>query len=478
MSAGDSKFGLEISKGVTAKFVMAAIGFVGSVVFARVLGASGYGSFYIITTLVNVLDNPVTGWGNACKKRITETDFPTSEALGAGLISAIVLPCIIIPLVYASQVYTDLYNISGLVLPFSILFIAICIFAVTNRILSGRYNFSAANWADTLRSLFTTPLQLVFVSIGWGVAGMVYGLALATALTIPYVIYKIGIKPSRPSRSSLASIVSYAKYSVPSGFVGSTMSRVDILLLGAFLSSSAVGVYQVSVQLTMAGLFIGGVAQAGLMGRVSNNWSKNNKKQIVDDVTNSLGYVSVLSIPIFFGTVAMPNDLLVTIFGSEYSGVGSILISLALFTVLKTQSTQLRSTVAGIDRPDIITVIKTTALILNVGIGYLLLIEYGIIGVVIATIFSQGLQYISFAYITKQYLPEISLFPNSLQYQLLSGIIMFALVKYAHTLMDITWWGEIAFLIGLGGFTYFTILSVISKSFRATVQGILSDIDI
>ena len=70
MSAGEADFGLEISRGVLAKFAMAGIGFVGSVVFARVLGPGGYGLFYLILTLVNVLDNPVTGWGVACKKRI------------------------------------------------------------------------------------------------------------------------------------------------------------------------------------------------------------------------------------------------------------------------------------------------------------------------------------------------------------------------------------------------------------------------
>jgi len=97
MSAGEADFGLEISRGVLAKFAMAAIGFAGSVVFARVLGPSGYGAFYILVTLVNILDNPVTGWGVACKKRITETGFSTSEALGSGLLGAVILPLVILP---------------------------------------------------------------------------------------------------------------------------------------------------------------------------------------------------------------------------------------------------------------------------------------------------------------------------------------------------------------------------------------------
>ncbi|WP_430505772.1 lipopolysaccharide biosynthesis protein [Haloparvum sp. PAK95] len=475
MSAGEADFGVEISKGILAKFAMAAIGFIGSVVFARVLGPSGYGAFYVVVTLVNVLDNPVTGWGLACKKRISESDFPTSEALGSGLLGAAALPLVILPATYVIHHYTGIYDLSGLVIPFSFLFIVICFFAVSNRILSARSNFSAAEWADTLRSLFTTPLQLIFVLSGLGTVGMVYGLTIATALTIPYVLYQIGVKPVSPSRESLKSISTYAKYSIPNGFIGTTQSRMDILLLGALISSSAVGNYQVSLQLTMAGTFVGGAISMGLMARVSDHWSRNNSTAVIDDVTNSLGYASLLAIPIFFGAAAMPNDLLVTVFGSQYSGTGLVLVGLALYRVLNLQSSQLKSTIAGLDRPDINTRIGATILVLNVGLGYALLLEYGILGVVAATIVSEILRYVSLAYAIKQYLPRIPLFSRPLQHQLFAGILMFAIVDRLHAILGISWWGELLILIGLGGIVYFGVLTSVSESFRVTVKGVLSD---
>lgn len=475
MSAGEADFGLEISKGVLAKFAMAAIGFAGSVVFARVLGPSGYGAFYIVVTLVNILDNPVTGWGVACKKRISETGFPTAEALGSGLFGALILPAVILPLTYLGNDFTDLYNLSGLFFPFSALFIAICFFAATNRILSARSNFSASDWSDTLRSLLTTPLQLAFVLLGLGAAGMVYGLTIATVLTVPYVLYRINVKAKIPTRESLSSISSYAKYSVPNGFIGTAQSQFDILLLGAVLTSSAVGDYQVAMQLTLAGTFIGAVGSKGLMARVSEHWSKDNKPAVVADLTKSVSYASVLAIPIFFGSAAMPNDLLVTVFGSEYGGGGLVLVGLALFRVVKVQSAQLISTVAGLDYPDINTRIGLSVLILNVGVGYLLLIEYGIIGVVVATIISEILRYVALAHTVKQHLPEVSLFTRPLQLQVLAGTVMFAVIDRAHAVMGVSWWGELMLLVCLGGIIYFGTLVAISKSFRVTVSGILSD---
>lgn len=475
MSAGEADFGLEISRGVLAKFAMATIGFAGSVVFARVLGPSGYGAFYILVTLVNILDNPVTGWGEACKKRLTETGFPTSEALGSGLLGAVILPLLILPPTYVVNQYTGLYDLEGLFFPFSLLFVVICLFAATNRILSARSNFSASDWSDTLRSLFTTPLQLGFVVLGFGAAGMAYGLALATALIVPYVLYRIGVKPAIPSRDTLNSISSYAKYSVPNGFIGTAQSRFDILLLGALLTSSSVGDYQVSMQLTLAGTFIGAVTSKGLMARVSEYWSKDDREAVITDLTHSLSYASVLAIPIFFGAIAMPNDLLVTVFGPEYSGIGGVLVGLSLFRVLKVQSSQLKSTIDGLGRPDINTRIGLLVLFSNVGLGYLLLLKYGILGVVAATIISEIARYTTLAYIIKQYLSSVPLFARPIRHQLFAGASMFVIVDQMHANMGVSWWGELLLLIGLGGAIYFLILVVISESFRVTVRGILAD---
>jgi len=229
------------------------------------------------------------------------------------------------------------------------------------------------------------------------------------------------------------------------------------------------------MQLTMAGTFIGGVTSEGLMARVSEHWSRNDVSATVTDVTNSLSYASILAIPLFFGAAAMPNDLLVTVFGQQYSGVGMVLVGLAFFRALNMQTGQLGSTIAGLDRPDINTRIGVVVLALNVGLGYLFLLKYGIVGVVAATIVSELVKYIGFAYVVKQYLPEIQLLPRPVRHQLLSGAFMFLTVDGVHALTGVSWWGELLFLVSLGGAVYASVLIVISEPFRITVRGIISD---
>lgn len=473
-SVGDVKFGLEISKGVLAKITMAAIGFVGAIIFARVLGPGGYGAFYLVVTLVNVLDNPVTGWANACKKRLSEKAFPTDEALSTGLIGVLVNTVVVVPAMALLLFFTDIFEIQQLFVPFAVLFGAISLFAATNRMLSGRANFASADWSDTLRSVFTFPLQLALVLAGFGAAGMVYGLAGATLLTIPYVLYRLDVRPSLPSRETVRSIWEYARYSIPSGFVGTTQSRVDILILGALLAStSAVGYYETALKLTIAATFITDSMSIGLMARVSNLHSRG--ESVSRDVNNSLSYTSLLAIPVFFGALAIPEALVVTVYGAEFRPAGPFLVGLALYQVLYTQVEQLGSVVAGLDRPRRVLVASGASLAVNAILGIVLFYVVGPIGVVGATIVAEALKYVVLGGTVKRALPDVVMVPRPLRHQALAGGLMFVVVDRAHSLVDVSSAIHLVALVGVGAIVYGTVLGAISTEHRTTAVGILRD---
>lgn len=475
MSIGDTEFGLEILRGVAAKFAMAALGFVGSILFARELGPSGYGAFYLILTLVNVLDNPVTGWANACKKRLTETEFPVAEALGSGLLGVLASIVVVLPGMFLFVEFTDVFEIRGLFVPFCALYVCISLFEVAHRILSGRANFSSAEWADTLRSVFTLPLQvLLAIILSLGAAGMVYGLAAATFLTFPYLLYRIGIHPSLPTRESAHRIGEYAKFSIPTGFIGTAQSRVDVLLLGVLLATTnAVGYYEVALKLTMPAGFIAGVTSSGLLGRVSNLLSRGDS--VEQDVTNALAYAGLLATPIFFGALAIPEPLLVTIYGGEFRAAAAFLAGLALFRLLSTQVNQLTSVVAGLNRPDVNMWISAASLLLNVCLGYALFRIIGPVGIVVATIASECLKYLLSAYFVKREIPGVRLIPRPLVEQLGAGVLMYVVVERTYLILGVRSWVDLGIILAIGGTTYFAVLVTISRELRQTARGILMD---
>ena len=91
MGIGDTNFGVQVGIGFVGRVVGALLAFVGSIVLARALGPTDYGVFYLMLSVVAFLDNPMTGWAEACRKRLTETEFPAGDAIGstvAGIVLA------------------------------------------------------------------------------------------------------------------------------------------------------------------------------------------------------------------------------------------------------------------------------------------------------------------------------------------------------------------------------------------------------
>lgn len=470
----DAGFGLEISRGVVAQIFTALIGFAGSVVFARVLGPGGYGGFYLLLSLVQVGDNPVSGWASACKKRFSEGVERKGEIVGAALTIALlaigIAVVVTLPLSETLESYTGQPRARYLIL---VLFAAMVLFISVNQTLAGTASFSVSFWTDALRSLFTIPLQLGLILSGMGVAGMIYGLAGATLLLVPVVIYAIGESVSVPSMETLHSLASFAKYSIPNSFIGTAYNRLDVLLLGFVLTPVAVGEYEVALKFTIPATFIASVSSNGLMARVSNRVSRG--ETVADDIVNTLSFSGLLAIPVFFGALAIAEPLVRTVYGADFASAAPLLVGLALFRVVEAQGQPLRAVIDGVNAPEINTWISLGTVIFNLALGYGLAVQIGAIGVVIATVLAETVRYLATAITVRRRIPDVRLLPRPLVDQIVSGLAMYITVVLAHRSIPVRSWVDLLVLLGIGAFTYFIVLIAVSPSFRVTARGIAED---
>ncbi|MFD1563004.1 lipopolysaccharide biosynthesis protein [Haloarchaeobius amylolyticus] len=464
--------GGETVKATAAKFAMAAIGFVGTVVFARMLGPTGFGGYYLLFSLVKLGDRAVNGWGTAIMKRFSEADAPERELIGGQLVFTlawVVLTGVVS--VLASRWLVSYTGLPEAPVLFVVLMGAVTLYEPTDRVVQARGLAGASMWIDTFRSLLTFPLQLGLVLLGLGAAGMAYGLAAATFLSLPALWYFVRTKPTIPSRDTLESLWSYAKYSIPNSFLGQAYDRFDIILLGYLLAPAAAGQYEVALKLTVPATFVMLAAQSVLMARVSRLHSQG--EDVSDDISNTLAFSSVVAIPMFFGAVAMPETLVVTAFGAEYADAASLLIGLALFQIVSTQSGPLTSAIGGIDRPDVNTWISATTLGLNVVLGVALTLVYGAIGVVIATVVAETLRYILSAYVIRQELPAVELVPRTLLEQLVASVLMFVVVLLLVRTVPVDRWYHLLAVVSVGAAVYSAALLAISQKLRVTIEGVV-----
>ncbi len=466
--------GGETVKATVAKFTMAAIGFLGTVVFARILGPTGFGGYYLLFSLVKLGDRAVNGWGAAIMKRYSEADAPERELVGGQLLFTLAWVAVtaLVSLLAATWLvsYTGLPEAPVL---FVVLMAAVALYEPIDGIVQARGLIGASMWVDTFRSLLTFPLQLGLVLLGLGAAGMAYGLAAATFLSLPPLWYFVRTQPTIPTRGTVENLWAYAKYSIPNSFLGQAYDRFDIVLLGFLLAPAAAGQYEVALKLTVPATFVMLAAQSGLMARVSRLHSQG--KAVSVDVSNTLAFSSILAIPMCFGAVAMPELLVVTFFGPEYADAATLLVGLALFQVVSTQSGPLTSAIGGIDRPEVNTRISALTLAINVALGVALTIVYGAVGVVVATVVAETIRYVLSVRVIKRELPDVVLFPRTLLEQVAAAVVMFVVVLALLDAVSVDRWYHLLAIVSVGGTVYGATLLAISRKLRVTIRGILEN---
>lgn len=470
--ASDVSLGGETAKATVAKLLMAVTGFVGTIVFARVLGPATFGGFYLLFGLVKLADRPANGWGIAAKKRFSEVADLDREVVGT--VFAVVALWGGIAIVGAVVAANRLRSYTGLEeapVLFVVLLLSVSLYEPLEKVVQARGLVGVATWVDAARSYLTLPLQLGFVLYGFGAAGMAYGLAGASLLVVPALLHYADVLPTVPTRETIRSVWTYAKYSIPSNFFGTVYGRFDVLLLGFMLTPAAAGQYEVAAKLTLPATFVAVTAASGLMSRVSNYHSQD--KDVEPDISNTLAFTSILSIPIFFGALAIPEPLIVTFYGGKYTGAAPLLVGLALYQIVRSQTEPLIQSVNGLDMPEVNMRLSFATLAVNVVLGVALVYFVGAVGVVVATVVAESLRYGVLAFLLKRRLPDLTLFPRTLLEQVGMGAVMFVVVAGANRVVAVRSWLDLSALLILGAGVYGLGLLAISDQLRHTIASVL-----
>lgn len=473
--AGQINLGLESFKGFLGKGVQYVLGFIGTILFARILGPTSFGGYYTLLSLVFLAEQPLRGVANAIEKRFSEANPPRGEIFGSVFAIHVVAYIVVgVLLAFLGDILVSMTNVNNASLVFFILFTSITSFVVFQRILSASGYPALQIWNDTVRSIFTFPLQLLFIFAGFGAAGMGYGLATASILTIPIAIYSVRISLKIPSRDILNSIWNYAKYSVPGAVVSTAYSRLDLLLIGFILTTGAAGQYEVAYKLTKPAILVSTVVAPALFPKISNLHSRD--EAIGTEISNALSFASILAIPIFFGALAIPESLIITIYGGEYRDAAVLLVGLALYQVFSTQVRMYARTIGGIDKPALNLRLSAITLAINIVIGVTLIFEYGALGVVVATILAEFTRYVFYTVVIRRHVSNVRILPRALLEQIAAGALMFVFVEAASNQITVNGWPQLLLIVGIGAVVYSLVLMTISNNLRVTLQSICQDL--
>lgn len=459
---------------ITAKFTLAATGFLGVVIFARALGVKGIGKYYAILAASKMIIQVPGAVNGAIKKRISEVDTGNPEYFGLGLMFNFGFVLLLGVVTLAAYPLLRPY-LGPRIFGFGMVVVvaSLSTFSLVNRVYAATGNPGASFWTDTVRSVLTLGAQVGLLLLGLNVLGLLLGLAGGTFATAVLVYALARIPPMLPTRTEIRRTYEFARWQLPNALLQNMYSRLDVLLLYAIVGSAAVGLYEPALRLTLPATFL--AASIGDTLFVKSSGLSSLGREVISDLRNAVSYATLLSVPIFFGSLALSEQLMGVVYGPDFKDGAWALVGLAAFQLFNTYCDPFSSVINGIDRPDIEFKIKFLILLVHAPLAVLLGMEFGLLGVIAATVFSEVVRV--GLYLAAGYLLFDEIFVVRLVgVQFAGGVIMYAAVVFLKQSISITGWATLLAVVGAGALVYFVILFALSPHVRYTSKHIVKNI--
>lgn len=404
MESGTMNLARSSLKLFSGKIGASAVQFLGIVYFARVLGASPLGVFFLFQALLGILSIPADfGLRGAVNKRISESD--DREAY---LSSAILLKGSAVLLVGAVVVLTGSYVDRYVGAPIAVhLAIALALqeFArLALAVLRGELRVGETAELGLARQVVWVIVGGVLAAQGYGAMALIYGLLTAIAVVLLWGWYKTSVSPGRPTVGHARSLVEYGKYILVSSVGKHVYSWMDVAIIGLFLSQTHVGAYEAAWRVTSVILLLSNAIATTIFPQVSQWEAEDAIEKVESVVQRAITPPLYLAVPAFVGTLLFSRDILRLIFGPEFTIASLVLIVLAGEKILQSCHLIFGRSLQAINRPDLVAVAGAATILTNLVLNVVLVLEFGLVGAAVATALSFLLNTVLNTYYLSQFI--------------------------------------------------------------------------
>lgn len=459
-----------------SKVVSSAAGFVSTIYFARVLGSSTLGRYYLVLSIVGWLSIfGSMGIVNAIIKRLSEgEDSGEFKTAGAVLIAALGL-AIVVGLVAFRGLIAQYFGLERVEFVIVLLLVGLA-GSYVDGVLKGSHLVHVFSLLRPVRRITRTVVQVSAVLVGFGLSGLVFGYAFGGVLVVGIGLVVVGTSYSVPSKRHVRDLLSYAKFAWLGKLEGKTFHQTDILLLGLFVSSGVVGVYGVTWNIAAFLVLFSSAISTALFPEISKLSYEDDDDSVTSLVEDSIGYAGLFTIPGLVGGVLLADRIL-AIYGEEFTSGARLLGILILAVLFYGYQSQFVNILGAIDHPEDAFKTNWVLILLNVTSNAVLIYLYGAIGAAVATASATGLSTGTGYWLTRRHV-TFSLPVDMMGKQVLASLGMAGVVLAGEWLLtSVTDWNTLitVVLVGLGGLSYFALLLALSRDFRVTIRNNLPD---
>ncbi|MFB6207752.1 MAG: oligosaccharide flippase family protein [Candidatus Nanohaloarchaea archaeon] len=295
----------------------------------RTLGPEQYGLFALALAGFFLAQNLATlSLDQAVKKFMPEQLSPehTFQVLYSSLRVALPLSLLTaVGLFFGAPLFENFLE-QGLSMPLKILAIVVPFGVLSGIVVPTFASHNRMQYTVITNHLFQNSLKLATaiaaVSLGMGLAGVIWGFALSvflsSLLAVYFVVEKVGVEFSVPEDKPTKK---YVRYSWPlffSGLIGFVLGWTDTVMLGYYLDSAQVGIYNAAFPLAQVlTVFLGATGSINLP-LMSKLYSKGKLGEINDFYQTNTRWILTFTAPAFLVLFLFPEPVLALTFGREY----------------------------------------------------------------------------------------------------------------------------------------------------------------
>lgn len=455
-----------------SKIIATIAGFAATIIFARVLGAEILGIYSLALGVTAWVTLPTTvGIGGAINKRLSEGSDVGEYMTAGAVIMGFMLFLVTTVVIFAEPLLNE--YIGSPVTQYVLLLVVISTLQdYISAVLQGRHRVHIVGLLSPIGAIGRSVFQITAIVMGLGVAGLLLGHAFGTTVSILLGVLIVSFSLKTPQKRHFENLISFAQFSWLNQMRARTFNKLDIIVLGFFVSSSLVGVYTISWNIaSVLGIFAASLS-ATLFPELSRLAAEDRDGDVRELVEKSLSYAGLVHIPGLVGALILGRRML-RVYGTEFISGYVILVVLILAYLVHSYNKQLLTALEGLDHPEKAFRANLALIVSNVVSNVVLVYIFGWIGAAVATTLSVCFSFIlGYWYLTN--LIDFAVPIRMVEKQILAagimGAVVYVLLKAQQTLFLID--NNVlvlGILISTGATIYFAVLLLLSSQFRNVV---------
>lgn len=447
------------------------MGFLSMMYFARTLGAEILGVYFVYMATFNLITMFMdAGLSAGTVKRVSEGE-DVEEFFTASLLMHTATLAICLMVLYLLRELIDDYVGAHI---WHFLALSVFLLRYTQLIrstLTGEKKVGLSYAINLVEQLVRIILQLILITLGYQIYGLVGGLCIALFVNIPLGLRFMDLKLRRPKIHHIKSIFAYSKYAFPITFNEYLYQSMDILVIGLLLPKFYSGIYGASWSFSSAAV-LGTIAISSTLFPYISGWSANSQ---IDSIRNAfreaLTYSLILAIPIFAGVLVLSESLLHYAYGETFNVGWLTLIVLTCARMIESVQIIMRGTLAGMNRPDLVLKVTCVTIPLNLIGNFVLVYSIGMVGAAISTLVTIVVSLkLSFKY--AEGIVPVSVPWEDIRDELISAIVMIAIISAGLHFAPVNSLKALGGYAIIGAAIYFASLLTINERIREKMRSL------